>query len=100
MAQAVRSIGAAVALMTALGAQPAAGSDASNVAVMPVSNQKIEPPSPSRAMAWAPQARLKSRRARHARGHPERVAAVSRQGCGWAASPCERQFVLILGVGF
>ena len=86
----ILSTGAAVTLMTALGAAPSAASEAAAVAVAP----------PSAAMAWAAQGKSKTRHVRQVRSHPERVASLARPTCGWPASSCDRQFVLILGIGF
>jgi hypothetical protein len=81
------SIGAAIVLATNLVVLPAAGSDAAPVAP------------PSAAMAWVPDAKSKARHVKHVRVHPARVASLARPDCGWSA-PCDRQFVLILGIGF
>ena len=87
-------LGAAVAMMIAVGGQPAAASDepASVAAIA-----KIQP-STSAAMAWA---RSKARQVRYVRSQPTRVAALARPGCHWYSwSGCERPFVLMLGIGF
>ena len=82
------SIGATLVAMAALCVVPAAAYDAEPVAA----------PSASAAMAWAPQVKSKSRHVRHVRAQPARVASLARPGCGWTA--CDRQFVLMIGVGF
>ncbi len=92
--RAVLCLGVALAMMTALGGQPAAASDepSSVVAVEKVA------PSTSSAMAWA---RSKARQVRYVRSQPTRVAALARPGCSWYSwSGCDRPFVLMLGIGF
>jgi hypothetical protein len=87
-------LGVAVAMMMALGGQPAAASDepSSGAAV-----EKIDP-STSSAMTWA---RSKARQVRYVRSQPTRVASLARPGCGWYGwSACGRPFVLMLGIGF
>jgi hypothetical protein len=88
--QIILSTGAAVTLVTTLGAAPSAASEAAPVAVAP----------PSVAMAWAAQGKSKTRHVRQVRGHPARVASLARPTCGWPVSSCDQQFVLILGIGF
>jgi len=88
--QIILSTGAAVTLVTTLGAAPSAASEAAPVAVAPSSV----------AMAWATQGKSKTRHVRQVRGHPARVASLARPTCGWPVSSCDQQFVLILGIGF
>jgi hypothetical protein len=88
--QIILSTGAAVALMTMLGAAPSAASETAPVAVA----------TPSAAMAWVPPGKSKTRHVRQVRGHPARVASLARPTCGWPVSSCDQQFVLILGIGF
>lgn len=83
-------MGAAIAALSGL---PAAAYDVDPAAISLASE----------AMAWVPPTNLKDakskpRHVRHARAQPARVASLAKPGCGW--SPCERQFVLMLGVGF
>lgn len=86
-------LGAAVAMMIALGGQPATASDEPSSAAI----EKVQP-STSSAMAWA---RSKARQVRYVRSQPTRVAALARPGCHWYSwSGCERPFVLMLGIGF
>lgn len=98
------SICAAAALAATLWSWPALGSDLGSdtpsavAAAAVASGDRVGPVSPSAAMAWALQGRPKPARSHRIR--PARVAALSQQGCGWYASPCDRQFVLILGIGF
>ena len=82
------SIGATVIATAAVCVLPAAAYDAEPAAE----------PSASAAMAWAPQVKSKARHVRHVRAQPARVASLARPGCGWTA--CDRQFVLMIGVGF
>ena len=88
MSKAVLSTGVAVLAMTAVFSLPAAAYDAEPAAE----------PSASAAMAWSPQVKSKARHVRHVRAQPARVASLARPGCGWTA--CDRQFVLMIGVGF
>lgn len=82
------SIGATAIAMAAVCVLPAAAYDAEPAAAASV----------SAAMAWTPQAKSKARHVRRVRAQPARVASLARPGCGWSA--CERQFVLMIGVGF
>jgi len=88
---------AAAGAMIALGAFPAAASDEPSSAA---TIEKIEQ-STSSAMAWALQAKSRTRHARNVRGQPTRVASLARSGCGWYGwSACERPFILMVGIGF
>ncbi len=83
-------MGAAVAVLSAM---PAAAYDVEPAAISIASD----------AMAWVPPANLKEakskpRHVRQVRAQPARVASLARPGCSWSA--CERQFVLMIGVGF
>lgn len=84
-----------MAMMIALGGQPAAASD------KPSATAAIEKTTPSTfsAMAWA---RSKAKQVRYVRSQPTRIAALARPSCTWYSwSGCgERPFVLMLGIGF
>ncbi|HKU04691.1 MAG TPA: hypothetical protein VJR30_01375 [Bradyrhizobium sp.] len=86
-------IGAAIAVAASLCAVPAVAGDAAT-------EVNIAPSSARAAMAWAPRGKSGIRQVRHIRNHPARVASLAKPGCGWSASQCDRQFVLILGIGF
>ena len=88
LSKAVLSTGVAVLAMTVACALPAAAYDAEPAAISAA----------SAVMAWVPQAKSKARHVRHVRAQPARVASLARPGCGWTA--CDRQFVLMIGVGF
>lgn len=93
-------VAAAFAVTATLWNAPVLGSEA-RTSLAPaaiVSGYRIGPASPSGAMASAQ--RGKVRYSRSLRGRQLRVATLARQGCGWPGSPCERRFVLILGIGF
>ncbi|MFO1110985.1 MAG: hypothetical protein U1E61_17545 [Bradyrhizobium sp.] len=86
----VLSIGAAVAVIAAACAAPAAAYDAEPVATSAAST----------AMAWVPPGKSQPKRVRHVRAAPARVASLARPGCGWSTSLCDRPFVLMIGIGF
>ena len=90
----VLCLGAAVAIMIALGGPPAVASDEP---VSVAASERIAP-STSSAMAWA---KSKVRQVRYVRSQPTRVAALARPSCHWYSwSGCDRPFVLMLGIGF
>jgi len=94
--RAVLFLGAAVAMMIALGGPPAAASDEPTAVA---ASRKFEP-STSSSMARVLQAKSK-RHMRYVRSQPTRVASPARP-CGglygWFA--CDRQIVLMIGVGY
>lgn len=96
IADAFISVVAVVAVAMIVSAPAAVASDTPLLTQRQVS----EPSSVSPAAAPAQQATSRTRQMRRAPVRLARVASLARPGCGWFVSSCDRDFVLILGIGF
>jgi hypothetical protein len=94
--QIITAIGIFVAVAAAGWTVPASASDARKASAgADLRSEKVAPPSAKRIAAHA---RSKPRLVR--RQQLAHVASLYPTGCGWSYGGCERQFPLIIGIGF
>jgi hypothetical protein len=93
--QIITAIGIFVAVAATGWTVPASASDAGKApAAADLRSEKV---APSSAKRMASHAHSKPRLARR---QLARVASLYPTGCGWSYGGCERQFPLIIGIGF
>ena len=90
--QTIASIGIFVAVAAALWTVPASADDARKASV--AGDMRSDRVAPVSAKRMATHARSKPRLVRR---QPTRVASLYPTGCSWS---CDRQFTLIIGIGF
>jgi hypothetical protein len=93
--QIITAIGIFVAVAAAGWAVPASASDARKISA--TADMRTERVAPSSARRMAGHAHSKPRLARR---QLARVASLYPTGCGWSYGGCDRQFPLIIGIGF
>lgn len=93
--QTIASIGIFVAVAAALLAVPAFASDARKASA--AGDMRTERVAPSSAKRMTTHAWSKPRLVRR---QFARVASLYPTGCGWSYGGCDRQFPLIIGIGF